>query len=142
MAEKYYKWTDSLTETPDDGKAFFGRDAFANYIIIGSLQLGHEIFRVENGEVIMDFDRTAMKRLWDNYYVPYVNGYFGAFGKFRSDDVKTGQLDAFVGSTSGFAYFPTSVTLEDGPAIRSKARSIRFPIFQARSRAPFSREQA
>ena len=49
VAEKYYKWTDSLTETPDDGKAFFGRDAFANYIIVGSLQLGHEIFRVEDG---------------------------------------------------------------------------------------------
>ena len=29
-AEKYYEWTDSLTETPDDGKTFFGRDAVAN----------------------------------------------------------------------------------------------------------------
>ena len=129
VAEKYYKWTDSLTETPDDGKAFFGRDAFANYIIVGSLQLGHEIFRVEDGHVIMDFDRTAMKRLWDNYYIPYVNGYFGAFGKFRSDDVKTGQLAAFVGSTSGFAYFPTSVTLEDGTSYPIESKVYPLPNF-------------
>lgn len=132
VAEKYYKWTDSLTETPDDGKAFFGRDAFANYIIVGSLQLGHEIFRVEDGHVIMDFDRTAMKRLWDNYYIPYVNGYFGAFGKFRSDDVKTGQLAAFVGSTSGFAYFPTSVTLEDGTSYPIESKVYPLPNFSGK----------
>ncbi|MFR8331665.1 MAG: extracellular solute-binding protein [Oscillospiraceae bacterium] len=35
-AKAYYEWTDSLTpEVKDDGKAFFGRDAVANYFIIG-----------------------------------------------------------------------------------------------------------
>ena len=29
VAEQYYNWTDSLTAAPNDGKAFFGRDAFA-----------------------------------------------------------------------------------------------------------------
>lgn len=122
VAEEYYKWTDSLTQKRADGKAFFGRDAFANYMIIGSLQLGHEIFSIEDGKTVLDFDKGAMRKLWDNYYVPFVNGYFGAYGKFRSDDVKTGQLIAFVGATSGISYFPTSVTLEDGTnyAIESK----------------------
>lgn len=129
VAEAYYKWTDSLTETPEDGRAFFGRDAFANYIIIGSLQLGHEIFQVENGKPVMDFDRTAMKRLWDNYYVPYVNGYFASYGKFRSDDVKTGQLAAFVGSTSGMTYFPSSVTLEDGTNYEIENKVYPLPNF-------------
>ena len=33
-AKAYYEWTDSLTpEVKDDGKAFFGRDAVANYFI-------------------------------------------------------------------------------------------------------------
>lgn len=113
-AEEYYKWTDSLTEEPNDGKAFFGRDAFANYMIIGSMQLGHEIFKVSEGKMTIDFDRDTMKRIWDNYYVPYINGYYASYGKFRSDDVKTGDLLAFVGSTSGVTYFPTSVTKEDG----------------------------
>lgn len=133
MAGDYYKWTDSQTETPDDGKAFFGRDAFANYMIIGSLQLGHEIFQVKNGKTVLDFDREAMRKLWDNYYVPYVNGYFGSYGKFRSDDVKTGHLAAFVGSTSGIAYVPASVTLEDGTNYPIEVGLYPLPNFEGRA---------
>ncbi len=129
VSRSYYKWTDSLTETPGDGKAFFGRDAFANYMIIGSLQLGHEIFSVKDGKTVLDFDKDAMKKLWDNYYVPFVNGYFGAYGRFRSDDVKTGQLVAFVGATSGISYFPTSVTLEDGTNYEIESKLYPLPGF-------------
>ena len=32
VAEQYYNWTDSLTAAPNDGKAFFGRDAFASLV--------------------------------------------------------------------------------------------------------------
>ena len=95
-AEKYYEWTDSLTETPDDGKTFFGRDAVANYIISGMQQLGSTIFDVTDGEVSFHLDENALRKLWDNYYVPYINGYFGAYGKFRSDDAKTGDLIALL----------------------------------------------
>ena len=43
-SEKYYNYTDALTpDIPDDGKAFFGRDSIANYIVIGAMQLGHPI---------------------------------------------------------------------------------------------------
>jgi multiple sugar transport system substrate-binding protein len=128
-AKEYYEWTDSLTDAPDDGKAFYGRDAFANYMIVGSAQLGHEIFRWENGAVVLDFDKTAMRKLWDNYYVPYVNGYFSSYGKFRSDDVKTGRLVAFAGSTSGISYFPNTVTLEDGTSYEIKSRVYPLPNF-------------
>ncbi|MFR5794877.1 MAG: hypothetical protein ACLUI3_04440 [Christensenellales bacterium] len=38
MAQRYYEWTDSLTDAPNDGKALFGRDAMANYMIIGAKQ--------------------------------------------------------------------------------------------------------
>ena len=43
-AQLYYEWTDD--QTPDvsgDGMAFYGRDAVANYFIIGMQQLGVEI---------------------------------------------------------------------------------------------------
>ena len=130
VAEIYYKWTDSLTEAPDDGKAFFGRDAFANYMIIGSFQLGHEIFKSKDGTTVLDFDRQTMRKLWDAYYVPYVNGYFGSYGKFRSDDVKTGKLAAFVGATSGIAYIPTSVTLEDGTNYAIESKLYPLPNFK------------
>lgn len=114
VSQKYYEWTDSLTpDIPNDGKAFYGRDAMANYIIIGSMQLGHEIFSVNNGVMTLDFDKPTIRKLWDNYYVPYINGYFASSGRFRSDDVKTGNILAFVGSSSGATFFPDKVVLSD-----------------------------
>ncbi|WP_243109988.1 extracellular solute-binding protein [Clostridium sp. E02] len=129
MAKSYYQWSDSLTEEPNDGKAFFGRDAFANYIIIGSKQLGHEIFQVKDGKTVLDFDKNAMSKLWECYYIPYINGYFGAYGMYRSDDVKTGRLVAFVGATSGASYFPQSVTLGDGTSYEIENKLYPLPNF-------------
>ena len=113
-AKAYYEWTDS--QTPDvayDGRAFYGRDALANYFIIGMQQLGTEIFQVENGQLTLNTPKEELHRLWENYYVPMVNGYFGAYGSFRSDDVKTGDLLAYTGSTTSAMYFPDQVELSD-----------------------------
>ena len=113
-AQKYYEWTDALTpDVPADGKAFYGRDAVANYFIIGMQQLGTEIFQVENGALTLNLPQEALYRLWENYYVPMVKGYFGAYGSFRSDDVKTGELLAYTGSTTSAMYFPDQVELEE-----------------------------
>lgn len=112
-AQKYYEWTDAQTEEPDDGKAFFGRDAMANYLLIGAMQMGTEIFQVEDGKMTLNFDKETIRRLWDHFYVPYVKGYFGSNGRFRSDDVKTGNIIAFVGSTSGATFFPNQVIVSD-----------------------------
>ena len=114
-AKAYYEWTDSLTpDVPGDGKAFYGRDAVANYFIIGMQQLGVEIFQVENGELALNLPKQELHRLWENYYIPIVKGYFGAYGKFRSDDVKTGDILAYTGSTSSAMYFPDQVEQESG----------------------------
>lgn len=112
-AQAYYEWTDSQTPEPNDGKAFFGRDAMANYILIGAMQLGTEIFSVKDGEFHLNFDKNTMRTLWDNYYIPYIKGYFAAAGRFRSDDVKTGTVLSFVGSSSGATFFPDQVILSD-----------------------------
>ncbi len=113
-AKSYYEWTDSLTPgIPNDGKAFYGRDAVANYFLIGMRQLGTEIFQAEGGKVVLNVPRESVRRLWDNYYVPIVKGYFGAYGSFRSDDVKTGDLLAYTGSTTSAMYFPGKVELDD-----------------------------
>lgn len=113
-AKAYYEWSDSLTpNVPGDGKAFYGRDAVANYFIIGMQQLGTEIFQVDNGEVTLNLPKKELHRLWENYYIPMVSGYFGAYGKFRSDDVKTGDILAYTGSTSSAMYFPDQVEQND-----------------------------
>lgn len=114
-AQAYYEWTDALTpDVPEDGRAFYGRDAVANYFIIGMQQLGVEIFQVRNGEMTLHTPKEELRRLWENYYVPMVKGYFGAYGAFRSDDVKTGDLLAYTGSTTSAMYFPDQVELDAG----------------------------
>lgn len=129
-SRKYYEWTDSLTpDIAGDGKALYGRDALANMFIIGSKQLGHEIFRVENGSVTVDLDKSAMRKIWDNYYVPYISGYYRSDGKYRSDDVKVGNIISLIGSTSSAVYFPDEVT--DGSGAHAiEAEILPFPVFE------------
>lgn len=114
VSEAYYQWTDSLTAIPDDGKAFFGRDAMANYMIIGCRQLGTTLFEVhDDGTVTVNIDKEILRKLWDNSYVPYINGWFSANGRFRSDEAKLGDIIALVGSSSAVSYFPTKISISD-----------------------------
>jgi len=130
VARAYYEWTDSLTpDVKGDGRAFYGRDAMANYFIIGMKQLGVEIFQVENGQVTLNVPEEELHRIWENYYVPMVKGYFAAYGIFRSDDVKTGELLAYTGSTTSAMYFPDQVELDDSAyAIEYIVR--KAPVFE------------
>ena len=114
VAQRYYEWTDAQTpDVPDDGKAFYGRDSMANYFILGMKQMRTDIFQVKDGKVVLNTDKDQIRRLWDNYYVPFVKGYFAAMGKFRSDDVKTGEILAYTGSTASAMYFPDTVEGEE-----------------------------
>ena len=129
-SKAYYEWTDSITDKPDDGIAFFGRDAMANYFIIGARQLGTEIFSVKDGKPALNFDKDIVRMLWDNYYVPYINGYFASSGKFRSDDIKTGNILAFVGSSAGATFFPDQVTLDDENTYPIEMQAFECPRFE------------
>lgn len=130
LSKQYYDWTDSKTETLNDGKAFFGRDAMANYMIIGSKQLGKEIFEVTNGKVNINIDENIMRKLWNNFYIPYINGYYASYGRFSSDDAKTGDIIAFVGSTSGAEYFPDSVITNEEKSYDIEPMILPVPKFK------------
>jgi multiple sugar transport system substrate-binding protein len=124
---------------PNDGKAFFGRDAMANYIIVGSKQLGQEIFSVESGQVSIHVDEGIMRRLWDNFYIPYISGYYTAVGRFRSDDAKTGEIIALVCSTSAIPYFPDTVIIDDREEYPIESLVLPLPNFE--NTAPFAVQQ-
>ena len=130
VSQKYYEWTDSLTPKPNDGKAFFGRDAMANYILAGSMQLGHEIFKVKNGKMKLDYNEKVARKLWDNYYIPYIKGYFTASGVFRTDDIKTGNIIGYVGSSSSATYFPKTVTNSNDETYSIKMETLPCPQFK------------
>lgn len=129
-AGKYYNWTDSQTPETDDGKALFGRDAMANYLLVGAKELGCDIFEVKDGKMTLNFDEDVIRKLWDNYYVPYVKGYFSASGRFRSDDVKTGNVLGYVGSTSSATFFPIEVSDDSGDAHEIKLKVLPCPKFK------------
>lgn len=132
VSEKYYNYTDALTpDIPNDGKAFYGRDSAANYMYIGARQLGCQYVDInEDGKASLNVDKGVVRKLWDNYYVPYVKGYFTAQSRFRSDDAKTGSLIALVCSTTGAAYFPDEVTLNDDYTYPIENIITKVPVFE------------
>lgn len=132
VSEKYYNYTDEQTpDVPNDGKAFFGRDSIANYMSIGAKQLGSELVTLDkDGNATLNADKTALRRLWDNYYVPYVKGYFTSQGRFRSEDAKIGIIIAFVCSTTGALYFPTEVTIGDDDTYPIECTVLPVPNFE------------
>lgn len=122
VAQRYYEYT--------NGKAFFGRDALANYLIIGLKQLGHNIISVQNGKTVIDFDKSSVRKIWDHYYVPYIKGYFLSEGRFRSDDVKMGSIISCVGSSSGATFFPNRVIVSDEESYDIEVEVLEAPIFK------------
>ena len=129
VAKDYYEWADAKTDTPNDGKAFFGRDAIANMFIIGAMQLDAEIIRVDGGKATINVDKQAMRRIWDTYYLPYISGHFLSAGRYRSDDTKVGDILAYVGSTSSAMYFPSEVTT-GGNTYPVVAGTLPPPVFE------------
>lgn len=125
VAARYYEWS--------NGKSFFGRDAFANYMIIGSKQLGKEIFKVDGDSVELQIDSEIMRKLWDNFYVPYVKGYFKHVGRYRSDDVKIGEIISCVCSTSAMTYFPKELTVGNNESQKIDTYVLNVPNFESTS---------
>ena len=132
-AGAYYDWTDAQTPEPDDGKALFGRDAMANYMLVGARQLGDTLFEVQDGKMTLNFDKDVARKLWDNYYVPYLKGYYAAYGNFRSDDVRSGEIIACVGSTSSATYFPAVISRDDGSTSPIEGAVYPLPNFEGTS---------
>lgn len=77
----------------------------------------------------LHFDKPTLRKLWDNYYVPYIKGWCSASGKFRSDDIKIGSLLAYVGSSSSASFFPTQVLTSDTESHGIEMAALPCPSF-------------
>lgn len=125
-AREYYNYTDSLTEDPGDGKAFIGCDTVANYVIVSGVQLGQDIVDADKSRANLDL--KALKKIFENYYIGHIMGYYAGYGKFRADDIKTGLIISYIGSSSSAGYFPTWIEV-DGKTSDIKLRIMSYPTF-------------
>lgn len=131
LSKAYYEWTDAQTpDTPWDGKGFMGIDELANFLIISNRQLGVQILDGDTGTV--NLDQAALKQIFEVYYPAMSLGYFDQVGRFCSDDVRTGDLAAYVGSSSSASYFPTSVEV-DGTQEDISLLASPYPVFEGGS---------
>lgn len=128
-AGRYYEWT--AEQSGDSrGKAFFGRDAMANYFFAASSQLGEEILTRTNGQAVINFDQTVIRRIWDNFYIPYIKGFFYKEGRFSSDDMSSGRIIAYVGSSSGASYVPLEVMIDDNDGYPVETIVLPCPVME------------
>lgn len=127
-ARAYYQWQDAKTpRQPWDGKGFMGMDVLSNFIFVGSTQLGVDIMDRESGKVRLD--EPSLRRLYEIYAKGMALGYFDASGKYRSDNIKSGDLIAYIGSSSGAPYFPSWIEKDSGKeSIELLAKP--YPVFE------------
>ncbi|MDR2932572.1 MAG: extracellular solute-binding protein, partial [Oscillospiraceae bacterium] len=128
-SEAYYNWTARDSDIMDDGKALFGLDAVANFIFSSHMQLGEELMTVSDGIGTLNLKSAALRKVWDSYYTPMVKGYYASFGRFRSDDMKTGDILAFLGSSTSGAYLPDAVVNDDGSTYPIETAVMPMPCF-------------
>ena len=113
------------------GKAFLGIDSNANYMFLSAMQLGTELYTVENNHVSLKFSEEVGRKIWESFYIPYLKGFFEKNGRFSSDDARTDSVLAYTGSTAGAAYFPTEVTLPEGDIYPIEPMTLPYPYFAA-----------
>lgn len=129
-AECYFDWTKIQTpKTNNNGKAMFGFDSASNFSIIGYHQLGSDFFIKLNSKGGLNLNSASFKKIWDNYYTPMVKGYYGAFSLYRSQDVQTGDLLLYTGSTAGANFFPSTVIFEDNTKYNVDLKVLPYPVF-------------
>lgn len=132
MAEGYYTWTDGMTpDVKGDGSPFIGLDNLANYFIAMNHAMGSDIYHYgQDGELAVDLNEEYIKRLFLNYYVPFTKGYYGASGKYRSDDLRQSVLAGYVGSSSSMLYFPDEVADENGEMVPIEMGVYKYPVLE------------
>lgn len=131
VAEIYYNWTDALTpDEENDGRALFGVDSEANLLLTTARQLGEEMYQYEGDTTSFGLSETAGRKIWETLMVPYIKEHYAAYGSYRSDDVKSGDLLIYAGSTSSVYYFPNTVELGRADAYDIEGTSMSYPYFE------------
>lgn len=129
-AQAYYEWTDAMTpEIGNDGQAFIGMDVLANYFIVQNNALGSSIYSYEEDGLRFELKEDIIDRLFASFYIPYTKGYYGSYGKYRSDDLRQSLLAGYIGSSSSISYFPKTIMSGDGEEKPIQLGIYEYPYF-------------
>lgn len=128
-AKAYYEYTDGLTpEVALDGKALFGIDSLQNYIIVSCMQMGTDIF---NPSASAQKNIMAELEVIFKLYIEAMSyGYFTTEGIFRTDDIRSGDIIAYAGSSASFAYFPDWIETAEGEKMDIEWTALPYPYFE------------
>ena len=84
IGKDFYKFTGGLS--------LFAIDSEADYLIAGCHQMGADILNIEGSNTVIRTDGNAMKKLWDNYYVSFIEGAYYKYNSSCLDDIKEGTV--------------------------------------------------
>lgn len=121
IAEEYYKWS--------DGKSFLGMNSYNDFAILTAAQLGQEPFVLEDGRMVFKYSEETAKKVWDNYYVPHIKGWYKS-NTYNQDGIKSGNLLAYIGSSAGAGYFPDEVVIDENKAEPIECAILPYPTFE------------
>ncbi len=128
VSKAYYQYTDELTpDILNDGKGFMSIDSVSNYVTISAAQLGENIFDAEDEKAIIN--SATLRKSFDMYVTNMSLGYFNKIGKFSSDDIRSGDIIAFAGSSASAPFFPNWIEL-DGSQVDIEWRALPYPRFE------------
>lgn len=128
VSKAYYTYTDEQTpNVANDGKAFFGMDSLSNFISISNMQLGVDLYDAENGK--SNIDEEVFRAFFDYYVEAYSMGHLDNIASYRTDDIRSGDLVSFVGSSAGFVYMPDWIEV-DGEAMDIEWKSLPYPYYE------------
>ncbi|HOB19662.1 MAG TPA: extracellular solute-binding protein [Candidatus Atribacteria bacterium] len=127
-AEAYYQWTDDITpDIENDGKMFYMSDSLFNFAMIGTNQLGVDMFDQDK----LSLESPAYRRIWDLYFKAGISGRFAAFDGYATDLAKTGDIVCSTGSTAGVLFFSPTVTYEDNTSEPVELAILPYPVFES-----------
>ncbi len=128
VAKDYYIYTDALTpDVANDGKALFGLDSVGNFMSVSSRQMGTDIFDSENHTALMNPESIYPGYSW--YTEAFSMGYLTEVGSYRSDDIRSGDILAYAGSSAGYLYFPDWIEV-NGEKIEVTWKALPYPHFE------------
>ena len=144
MAQGYFEWTDNATPDVDgDGSPFIGLDNLANYFIAMNHAMGSDIYHYDqDGAFVADLNEDYIRRLFLNYYIPFTKGYYGASGKYRSDDIKQSVLADMWVRPPAYCIFRMRLRTGTGTWSLWKSGFISIRCWLEAGRQPSSRERA